>query len=158
MNSAVIIDASIVVKLLVNEIHSDLALSLTHTWLRQGMRVFAPYLMLVEVSHALFQKAKQGYLAIAETINLVENLVREDIVLLALPEVHSRALEPADSLRQRAVYDAHYLALAESLDWRIFGPPTNVSTERRSTNSQGSILSERFNPRETRLEENSRCS
>ena len=55
--------------------------------------------MLVEVSNALFQKAKLRQLAITEAADLVENLVREDIVLLELPRVHLRALELADSLR-----------------------------------------------------------
>ena len=86
MNGAVVIDASIVVKLLVDEVHSDLALSFTHTRLRQGMRVLAPYPMLVEVSNALFQMAKPGQLAITEAADLVENLVREGIVLYGAPK------------------------------------------------------------------------
>ena len=116
MNGAVVVDASLAVKLLVQEVQSDLALSIPRAWLGQGTRVVAPYLMLVEVSNALFRKVRQGQITITVAGSLVESLLNENLIFLELPGIHSRALELADILRQRTAYDSHYLALAESLD------------------------------------------
>ncbi len=113
MNGAVVVDASVAVKWLVREVYSDRAESLTRTWLRQGTRIVVPYLMLVEVSNALYQKARQGEIALDAAAGLVENLVSKDITLWETSGPHSRALELAAALNQPAVYDAHYLALAE---------------------------------------------
>ena len=113
MNGAVVVDASVAVKWLVREVYSDLAESLTRTWLRQGTRIVVPYLMLVEVSNALYQKARQGEIALDAAAGLVENLVSKDITLWETSGLHSRALELAATLNQPAIYDAHYLALAE---------------------------------------------
>lgn len=72
--------------------------------------------MLVEVCNALFQKARQGQLTVTDAADLLEGLTSEDIIILDPPRIHSRALELAGVLQQNAVYDAHYLALAEALD------------------------------------------
>lgn len=116
MNGAVVVDASVAVKWLVREVYSDRAESLTRTWLRQGTRIVVPYLMLVEVSNALYQKARQGEIALDSAAGMVENLVSQDITLWETSGLHSRALELAAALDQPAIYDAHYLALAEIID------------------------------------------
>lgn len=116
MNGAVVVDASLAVKLLVREVQSDLAVSLTRGWLRQGVCAVAPYLMVVEVSKALFQKARRGQFAITSAGSLLDSLLNENLILLEPPGIHSRALELAHILQQRAAYDSHYLALADSLD------------------------------------------
>ena len=42
------------------------------------------------------------------------------VVLHETPNLHRRALELASRLKQGAVYDAHYLALAESLGCELW--------------------------------------
>jgi len=112
----VVVDASVAVKWLLQEDYSDQVMNLTQSWLRQGTRVVAPYLMVAEVSNALFQKARRGQISIDGAINLIESLLSEPVVLEESSDIHSRALELAYSLGQPATYDSHYLALAESLD------------------------------------------
>jgi len=60
MNGSVVIDASLAVKWLVNEVHTERALSLARTWARAGIQPVAPYLMPVEVANALYRRALRG--------------------------------------------------------------------------------------------------
>jgi predicted nucleic acid-binding protein len=76
----------------------------------------APYLMPVEVANALHQRIVRQELSVEAAVHLLEGLLASGIELREPPRIHSRALELADQLRQGAAYDAHYLALAETLD------------------------------------------
>lgn len=116
MNGEVVVDASVTVKWLVREVYSDQAVDLTRVWLGQGTRIVAPYLMPVEVSNALLRKARERRISVESAAGLLGNLVNSDITLWEPPDLHSRALQLAAILGQRAVYDSHYLALAEIID------------------------------------------
>ena len=120
MNGVVVVDASVAVKWLVREVYSDQAVSLTRVWLRQGTRIIAPYLMLVEVSNALLRKARERRIAVESAVGLLENLVNRDITMWEPPGLHSRALQLAVVLNQSAVYDSHYLALAEIMNCEMW--------------------------------------
>ena len=48
-------------------------------------------------------------------MRLLEHLLASGIELREDPNVHARAMQIAGQLRQGAVYDAHYLALADIL-------------------------------------------
>lgn len=52
--------------------------------------------------------------------NLIKNLLSSSLELREALELHGRALELAHELQQGAVYDAHYLALSESLDCELW--------------------------------------
>ena len=71
--------------------------------------------MPVEVGNALNRRVVRGELPLTEAARLIESLLASDIELLETAGLHSRALELASQLDQGAVYDAHYLALAEAL-------------------------------------------
>ena len=72
--------------------------------------------MPVEVSNALHRRVVRGELALVRATHLLETLLASGIDLVETPSLHSRALELASQFSQGAVYDAHYLALAETLD------------------------------------------
>ena len=57
MNGLVVVDASLAVKWLVEEIHTRRAVTLVHNWRLDGVRVIAPFLMAAEVTNALYRKA-----------------------------------------------------------------------------------------------------
>lgn len=115
MNGMVVVDASLAVKWLVSEIHSDKAYALARSWASQGMHPVAPYLMPVEVANALHRRVVRIEVTAEAAIRLLESLLASGIDLREPPRLHSRALELANQLRQDAAYDAHYLALAETL-------------------------------------------
>ncbi len=52
--------------------------------------------------------------------DLMQDLMSLGVGLHETPNLHRRALELASQLKQGAVYDAHYLALAESLGCELW--------------------------------------
>ena len=116
MNGVVVVDASLAFKWLVKEDHSDEARAISRSWASQGVRTTAPYLMPVEVANALHRRVVQGELALEDAGRLLETLLASGIDLQESPALHVRALELARELNQGAVYDSHYLALAQQLD------------------------------------------
>ena len=72
--------------------------------------------MPAELSNALYRKAQQGQIAVGAAIQLVDDLMSRGITLWEPLGLHSRAMEVAATLERHAVYDSHYLALAEILD------------------------------------------
>ncbi|MYB40772.1 MAG: type II toxin-antitoxin system VapC family toxin [Chloroflexi bacterium] len=115
MNGRVVVDASLAVKWLVREADSGEALALARSWAANGVTPAAPYLMPVEVGNALHRRVVRGELPLTEAARLIESMLASDIELLETAGLHSRALELASQLDQGAVYDAHYLALADAL-------------------------------------------
>ena len=71
--------------------------------------------MPFEVSNALHRRVVRGDLAVEVAANLIHDLMSLGVALHGTPNLHRRAMELASQLKQGAVYDAHYLALAESL-------------------------------------------
>ena len=75
----------------------------------------APHLMPVEVANALHRRVTRNEMSVEVAAHLIENLLSSGIELHETPNLHGRALELASLTQQGAVYDAHYLALAETL-------------------------------------------
>ena len=102
-------------KWLVEEENSDKATALTRLWDDEGTQLVAPPLMPFEVANALHRRVVRGDLAVEIAADLIQDLMSLGVALHETPHLHRRALELASQLKQGAVYDAHYLALAESL-------------------------------------------
>ena len=115
MNGFVVVDASLAFKWLVKEEHSDRAQALSRSWANDGIQASAPYLMPVEVANALHRRVARGELTVSDAVRLLEYLLASGIELRNEQDLHVRALRLANHLQQGAVYDAHYLALAEIL-------------------------------------------
>ena len=60
MTGSVVIDASLAVKWLVNEVHTGKAFALARSWTKAGIQPVAPYLMLIEVANVLYRRALRG--------------------------------------------------------------------------------------------------
>jgi predicted nucleic acid-binding protein len=120
VNGLVVVDASLAVKWLVTEVYTDEAYSLARFCARQGTQPVSPYLMPVEVANALHRRVIRREITVEEAVRLLDGLLASGIELREAPSIHTTALELADQLRQDAVYDAHYLALAEILDCELW--------------------------------------
>ena len=134
MSGFVVVDASLTLKWLVEEEHSDQAHAILQFWESQDMTRAAPHLMPFEAANALHRRVVRGELTVEAAADLIASLMSSRIELHEAPELHRRALELASRLDQGAAYDAHYLALAEILDcelWtadkRFFLVASNVS-------------------------------
>ncbi len=121
MSEAVVVDASLAVKWLIQEPDSTTANTLLRSWGRERRRLAAPHLLLAEVTNALYRQVVQGSLTTGVAAGLVETLLLETGVELHHgSSLHARALEVASELGQGAAYDCHYLALAEALDCELW--------------------------------------
>ncbi len=120
MNGLVVVEASLAVKWLVSEVRSDQANTLALSWAQSGTQPVAPYLMPVEVANALHRRVVRKEMSLQAARALLEGLLSSGIELRETRGIHLRALELADILRQDAVYDAHYLALAEALNCELW--------------------------------------
>ena len=116
MSGFVVVDASLAVKWLIEEDDSDKAHAILRSWDNQNKVRAAPYIMLFEVANVLHRRVVGGALSVGQSTFLMEQLLGAQLELHHPTGLHTRALELASLLGQGAVYDAHYLALAEILD------------------------------------------
>ncbi len=116
MNTFVVVDASLAVKWVVREADTNTADELALAWERAGVTRVAPYLMPIEVANAIFRRVRQGLISLDSVGSHVSRLFDLGFELQQPSELHLWAIELASHLRQGAVYDCHYLALAELLD------------------------------------------
>jgi predicted nucleic acid-binding protein len=112
--SVFVVDASVVVKWFVPEIHTDAArrlLTLPHEY-------FAPDLVFAEAANTIWKKIRRGELGVEDGPRLVADIGR-----VAVESVPCRALaEDAHALANaigQTVYDALYVALAVRLETRL---------------------------------------
>ena len=120
MNDYVVVDANLAFKWLVTEVHTDEANNLGRLWNSQGIRVAAPNLMPVELTNALHQRVVRGELTVAAATQRLASLLSSGLELHQPPHVYGRAMALAGQLGQGATYDAHYLALAETLGCELW--------------------------------------
>jgi predicted nucleic acid-binding protein len=110
-----VVDASIVVKWLVEENDADLALFLLARSTASGIDVAAPSFMAYEVANALYQKHRRGLISIFEAQSSLAQLHRYFTGFRDVPQAQVRAIALAQAYGRPNVYDAHYLGLAEHL-------------------------------------------
>lgn len=113
--SWVCVDASLVVKLVVEEPHSPEVRTLWRTWQHAGYEIAAPPLLRYEVTSVLHKHVTQGLRTAGESQQALEHALAFDIQYLEPGDFHRQAFNVADRLGRPAAYDAHYLALAEHL-------------------------------------------
>ncbi len=120
MNGSVVVDASVAVKWLVEEDGSDKAHAALQSWVAQDIARIAPHLMPFEVANALHRRVVRGELNAGDSVRLIARLLDSRLELHRPPGLHARALHLASQLKQNAAYDAHYVALAESLGCELW--------------------------------------
>ena len=120
LSEYVVVDASLAFKWLVDEGDSDQAGLLAEAWTSRGIRTTAPYFMIAEVANILLQRIKRGEIDVGESSRLIAELLDTGVQLHHSLGIHQRAVELATELGQGAVYDCHYLALAELLDCEMW--------------------------------------
>ena len=120
VSGTVVVDASVAVKWLVEEEDSDVAHALLRSWESQGTVYVAPCLIAFEVANALHRRIALGELTTSDCAHMIETLLDSQLQLHHPPGPHGIALRLANRLAQRASYDSHYLALAETLGCELW--------------------------------------
>ncbi len=104
--TAFVVDASVVIKWVVQEEGSDAAVRLI-----EGPTLSAPDLLIPECANILWKKVRREELTCEEAVLAAELLMRADIELVPTRALMSAALRLAVDLGH-AAYDCMYLALA----------------------------------------------
>ena len=114
-NSSVCIDASLVIKLVVEEEYSPEVRTLWRNWVDDGYYLVAPPLLRYEVASVLRKQVARGLRTTSESRRALELALAFDIQYLEPVDLHLRTFDLAGRLGRPVAYDAHYLALAEHL-------------------------------------------
>jgi predicted nucleic acid-binding protein len=109
----VVVDASLALKWVLDEVDSAAALALLNLWARQRLRALAPGWFACEVANALHQRVRRGQLNEGEARQLIRVLVNQVVLLDVEPATAERALTLAALLQRPITYDTQYAALAE---------------------------------------------
>ncbi|MEX2431069.1 MAG: type II toxin-antitoxin system VapC family toxin [Dehalococcoidia bacterium] len=140
-NTAVV-DASLALKWVLNEELSREARALAGQWRDAGVSVVAPHFLMAEAANTLHRWVLRGALLRREAFALLESLIEGDIGFLWVPGLSQRALSIAAQFNQGAVYDAHYLALAEALDCEMWTADARFFRAMRGEFEQVRLLGE----------------
>ncbi len=112
--SVFVVDASLVVKWFVPEVHSEAA----RRWLGAAHDYLAPDLLFSEAGNAVWKKVRRKELHVTEARQLVVDLAQVAVETVATRGLIQDALALALT-SGITVYDATYLALAARLDTEV---------------------------------------
>lgn len=115
MRKYVVVDSSIMIKWIFEETDSKAAKALLAQWIDEDFVMIEPPLLACEMANVLHQNADKGELSVEEAKRSFIDIMDLDIEFEVshLPELSVRAMEIARKYALKAVYDSHYLALAE---------------------------------------------
>jgi predicted nucleic acid-binding protein len=118
--SILCVDASVVVKWLVWETESELAVRMVTLERQLGAFLVGPPHLPIEVTSALYRRLREGDLESYEAYAGVAALAELPIEIVYPPSLPSIALEEADRLGLSTPYDACYLALGVILNCDVW--------------------------------------
>src|SRR5579885_2925801 len=110
----IVVDASVAAKWVLTEQHSDKAEALHDACARAGEPIVAPPLP-IEITNILRQRMRREGLPLADAVVLLQRFLAFPVTLAAPAQLHQDALILAETHNLPAVYDAHYIALAQAL-------------------------------------------
>ncbi len=113
MSLIVCIDASLALKLVLNETDSDVARSLWTNWAEKQATLVAPMLWGYEVTSVIRNHTHRGKHPPELEAQTVAALRQLPVQLLQPAGLFQRAWELAREFNRPTAYDSHYLALAE---------------------------------------------
>jgi len=117
----IVIDSSVATKLIFAEEHSGLAESLLADNIARGESAVGPPLLPIEFTNVVRQRMRREGLSYDEAVSALDRFFSQPIAIhqgsdSSRQSLHRRALALAATFDLPAAYDAHYLALAESVN------------------------------------------
>lgn len=109
------VDASLVVKLLVDEDDSDRAKALWQSWIISSTEIIAPFHLAFETISVIRQRQSRGDLIAAEAKLAFDTFVAFNIRLVHPDDILERAWFFAQRFNRPTVYDSYYLAIGDIL-------------------------------------------
>ncbi len=131
----IVIDASVLIKWYVPEVHSTEAELLVNS----RFDIHAPELIIPEFGNILWKKCKLGELSADETLNLADEVLKEEITFHAQPPLLRDSLREANANGQ-TIYDWTYLVLALSLEAKFVTADRRFFLAVRKTRHKSSVV------------------
>jgi len=113
MTFQVCVDASFVLKLLLDEPESQTVAALWAEWLAGDVDVYAPYHLAFEVVSVIRNHVFRGDISAEAGRLAFEAFLAQDIQMIPPEPLYQRAWELAEQLDRPTVYDTFYVAAAE---------------------------------------------
>jgi predicted nucleic acid-binding protein len=120
MTSQICVDASVVLKLLLFEADSDKAHALWASWVEQDIEPVAPCHLAFVVISVIRNHVYRRTISAGAGQAAFEAFGAQEITPLHPDRLNERAWEIAEQYSLPTAYDAHYLALAETLGCELW--------------------------------------
>lgn len=128
------VDASVVIKWLFAEEHSDRAEALRGAAERANQAIVAPWLLPFEVTNVIYRRMLREGRSLVEADQSLADILAFRLDLITLPDLHQRAFALANTYSLAATYDAQYVALAQALACDLW------TADQRLLNARGSRM------------------
>lgn len=112
----VCVDASFVMRLLLGGPGGEKAEDLWGKWANSRVQAVAPGLIFYEITNALYRLAGGAATTFEEIAEFLDLALALEIHTVSEEFLHRKALLLARNCGLKSAYDAHYLALAQSLE------------------------------------------
>jgi predicted nucleic acid-binding protein len=128
MSNVVVVDASVVIKWVINGPDSSTARMLLADWTKREVVILAPTLLAYEANNTLYKYIRAGQISYEDVERGLEQVIFPAIDLDFSEEIALtiRALGLARQFELPATYDAQYLALAEHKSCELWTPDTRM--------------------------------
>lgn len=120
MNHVIVVDASVAVKVVLEEEFSDRARTFIADSRRKRRPLFGPPHLASEVTNAIHQKLYRQTITEAEADQALQQFLELPIHLFATPQLYIRSSEFSRDNGLRYTYDSLYVILAQMLDAEIW--------------------------------------
>jgi len=115
-NNYVVVDASLVLKLVLPEPYSETAQTLWMAWIASDIEICAPCHLEFETVSVIRNRVYRNLLTAEQGAAAYHALLEHEITLMHPEGLHERAWQFAETYHRPTAYDAYYLALADELD------------------------------------------
>jgi predicted nucleic acid-binding protein len=120
MSPGVVLDASVAVKLVLEEAYSQQAEALYQQTLLARQLVVAPPLLRAEVGNAIYQQQRRGTISPEEAEDALQRFLALSIEPQEPDGLYTHAYALALQLSLPSLYDATYVALAQALGLELW--------------------------------------
>ena len=128
MKDAVVVDASIALKWVLDEPDSDIAQILLAEWIDKELVILAPALLAYEATNSLYRKVRKGEITRDRARQALTKILFTGLELDFSQDTSRsmKAMELSERFDRPATYDSHYLALAEREDCEFWTADTRL--------------------------------
>lgn len=128
MSNEVVVDTSVALKWVFDEPDTPKAQALLAEWNNKSIKIFAPSLLIYEVTNALYKKERKGEIDQARVQEAMNAMTFVGISYEFSPNfaISKQAVKLASRLGLPATYDAHYLVLAERKGCELWTADTRL--------------------------------